>query len=97
VDVVEEIARGIGVTASQVALNWVVRKAGVSSIIIGARTSAQLKDNLAAAAWSLSDAEMARLDEVSAVAPTYPYSMHRIYMGERNPIAPLLPPLPGRS
>ena len=97
VAVVEEIARGVGATASQVALNWVARKAGVSSIIIGARTSAQLKDNLAAATWSLQDAQIVRLDEVSAVALPYPYSMHRLYMGDRNPIAPLQPALPDRA
>lgn len=95
VDVVEEIARSrAGTTASQVALNWIARKAGVSSIIIGARTTAQLEDNLAAASWSLSDAEIARLDQVSAVSLPYPYNMHREYTGGRNPTAPLLAPLP---
>lgn len=68
VQVVEEIAAARpGATASQVALNWVVRKAGVSSIILGARTAEQLTDNLAAATWSLDDASIARLDEVSAL------------------------------
>lgn len=86
-----------GTTASQVALNWVARKAGVSSVIIGARTVEQLADNLAAASWSLSDAEIAQLDEASTVAPRYPYYMHRDYAGGRNPAAPLLPPLPPPS
>jgi aryl-alcohol dehydrogenase-like predicted oxidoreductase len=90
---IEEIARSrAGTSASQVALNWIVRKAGVSSVIVGARTTAQLKDNLAAATWSLSDAEIARLDQVSAVALPYPYQMHRDFAGDRNPTAPLLPP-----
>jgi aryl-alcohol dehydrogenase-like predicted oxidoreductase len=95
IDVVSEIARSReGVSASQVALNWIARKAGVSSIIIGARNTAQLNDNLAAATWSLNDAEIARLDNASAVALPYPYNMHHDYMGDRNPGAPLLPPLP---
>ncbi|MGE3693424.1 MAG: aldo/keto reductase, partial [Novosphingobium sp.] len=52
---VEKIADKRGVTMSQVALNWVARKAGVASIIIGARSTAQLEDNLGASTWSLSD------------------------------------------
>jgi aryl-alcohol dehydrogenase-like predicted oxidoreductase len=83
-----------GATASQVALNWLVRKAGVASVIIGARSDVQLADNLAAATWSLSDAEIARLDEVSATRPRYPYSHHRMFGGDRNPGPILLPPAP---
>jgi aryl-alcohol dehydrogenase-like predicted oxidoreductase len=95
VGVVEDIARSRdGRSASQVALNWIARKAGVSSIIVGARTEEQLKDNLAAASWSLSDAQIAALDQASAVPAPYPYNMHHDFMGDRNPIAPLLAPLP---
>jgi aryl-alcohol dehydrogenase-like predicted oxidoreductase len=96
-DIVEEIARShTGASASQVALNWIARRAGVSSIIVGARTTAQLQDNLAAASWSLSDAEMTRLDESSALPLSYPYHMHRDFMGDRNPRAPWLPVVPDR-
>jgi len=92
VGVLNEIARDHeGASASQVALNWLARKAGVSSVIIGARTDEQLADNLAAAAWSLSDAEVARLDEASATPFRYPYSHHRAYGADRNPLPPLLP------
>ena len=80
-----------GASASQVALNWLVRKAGVSSVIIGARTDEQLTDTLAAATWSLSDAEIARLDEASATPIRYPYSHHRMFGPDRNPLPPLLP------
>jgi aryl-alcohol dehydrogenase-like predicted oxidoreductase len=94
VDLLEEIAAGhAGASASQVALNWIARKPGVSSIITGARTTDQLKDNLTAAHWSLNDAEIARLDEASTVPPRYPYLMHKSYGGDRNPTSPLLPPL----
>ena len=97
VDVIEEIARGrAGATPSQVALNWVARKAGVASIIFGARTTEQLADNLAAAGWSLSDEEIARLDEASAVPLRYPYLMHRQFAADRSPLSPLLPPLPAQ-
>src|SRR5690606_11913397 len=73
-----------GASMSQVAMNWVRRRAGVSSILIGARTESQLLDNLAAAQWSLSDQEMAQLDAVSAQPFPYPYSHHVVYARGRN-------------
>lgn len=97
VDVLEEIAKDhAGATPGQVALNWVARKPGVSSIILGARTAEQLADNLAAATWSLTDAEIARLDEASALPLRYPYYMNRDFGQGRNPVAPLLPPIAER-
>lgn len=96
VALVGEIAAARGVSPAQVALNWVARRAGVSSIIIGARTTDQLVDNLAAATWSLTDAEIAALDAASGAPLPYPYHMHQTFMGERNPVAPLLPPLAER-
>jgi aryl-alcohol dehydrogenase-like predicted oxidoreductase len=90
--VMDEIAAARpGVSLSQIALNWVARKPGVSSILVGARTNEQLADNLAAATWSLSDAEMAKLDAASAKPPGYPYLMHRDYGGPRNPLPENLP------
>jgi aryl-alcohol dehydrogenase-like predicted oxidoreductase len=95
VEMLREIARSrVGASPSQVALNWIARQPGISSIIVGARTDEQLVDNLAAATWSLTDEEIARLDEVSATLPRYPYTMHRAYQGDRNPQAPLQPPHP---
>jgi aryl-alcohol dehydrogenase-like predicted oxidoreductase len=89
----DEVASGrSGVSLAQVALNWVVRKAGVTSVILGARDEAQLADNLAAATWSLSDEEMARLDEASRPPPRYPYYMHLQAAAHRNPPLPLQPP-----
>jgi aryl-alcohol dehydrogenase-like predicted oxidoreductase len=86
-----------GATPSQVALNWVVRKPGVASVILGARTDAQLVDNLAAATWSLSDAEIASLDEASATPARYPYSHHRNFGSDRNPRAALQAGLPAKA
>jgi len=63
---------------------------------MGARTIDHLADNIAAATWSLSDAEIALLDKVSAIPLRYPYYMHREHTGGRNPSAPLLPPLPSK-
>jgi aryl-alcohol dehydrogenase-like predicted oxidoreductase len=95
VDLLAEIAQDhAGASISQVALNWIARKPGVSSIIIGARTGAQLADNLAAATWSLSNEEITRLDEASATPIRYPYQMHRDFGADRNPVHPLLPTVP---
>lgn len=87
VDVLEEIAKKRGVSVSQVALNWLTRKPGVDTVIIGARNEQQLRDNLAAATWALSDEEVIRLDEVSAIPLPYPYWHQQKFASERNPAA----------
>jgi aryl-alcohol dehydrogenase-like predicted oxidoreductase len=73
VDVLEEIARERDASIPQVALNWLLHKPGVTSILVGARREEQLLDNLNAATWKLTPEEVTRLDEVSAVPPIYPY------------------------
>lgn len=87
-DVVEAVARDRGATPAQVALNWVRQKPGVSSVIVGARDERQLRDNLAAASWSLTDDELQRLDDVSALPEPYPYWHQHLYGAERNPVLP---------
>ena len=84
-DVIEEIARARGVSVAQVALNWVMRRPAVSSVLIGAKNERQLRDNLAAATWELSPEEMKRLNEVSAIPFSYPY-WHQRQFNERNPL-----------
>ena len=84
-DVQAAIAQTRGVTMAQVAVNWLLKKPGVSSVIIGARNEAQLKDNLAAASWSLSDEEMKRLDDASETPRPYPYGVQRTVFADRNP------------
>ena len=83
-------ARARRVTPSQVALNWVMSKPGVDTVIIGARDEAQLRDNLAAAAWRLSAEEMTRLDEVSALPEPYPMWHQHKFGIERNPRLPAM-------
>jgi aryl-alcohol dehydrogenase-like predicted oxidoreductase len=73
VEVVMDIAEARGVSPAQVALNWLTRRAGVSSVLIGARTEEQLADNLNAATWALSDEELSRLDELTVPRILYPY------------------------
>lgn len=77
-------ARG-DVSHSQVALNWLLRRPGVTSILLGARTQAQLADNLAAAQWSLTDDEVAALDKASQTPMRYPNMHHRLFALDRNP------------
>jgi aryl-alcohol dehydrogenase-like predicted oxidoreductase len=72
-EVLIEIGAEHGVSAAQVALAYLLRKPAVTSLVIGARTMEQLSDNLAAAYLKLSDADMERLDMVSAPPLLYPY------------------------
>jgi aryl-alcohol dehydrogenase-like predicted oxidoreductase len=85
VDVLDDIAKARGVSPSQVALNWVMHRPAVSTVIIGARHEAQLRDNLAAATWRLSPDEATRLDDVSALPEPYPYWHQHKFGVERNP------------
>jgi len=72
IDVMATIGQQRGVSVSQVALAWLRQKPGVTSTIIGAKTNEQLLDNLASIDLILDDAEMSRLDTVSALVPEYP-------------------------
>jgi aryl-alcohol dehydrogenase-like predicted oxidoreductase len=73
VDVLVDIARSRDVSGAQVALAWLLGRQGVTSVIIGGRTEAQFKDNLAAIDLHLTAEERARLDQVSAPPILYPY------------------------
>ncbi|GGH12693.1 aldo/keto reductase [Silvibacterium dinghuense] len=83
VDVLDEIAAETGRTVPQIALNWVLHRPTVSSVIIGARNEEQLKQNLVAAEFRLTEEQIARLDAASAVTPIYPY-WHQRQFTERN-------------
>lgn len=71
-DTVAEIAREVGASPSQVAIAWTLANSAVVSPIIGARTFGQAEDNLGALDVALSPEQLARLDEASAPAPTFP-------------------------
>lgn len=73
VDALDEVAAETGRTVPQVALNWLLQRPTVSSVIIGARNEAQLRDNLGAVGWSLTTQQVERLDEASAAPPGYPH------------------------
>jgi aryl-alcohol dehydrogenase-like predicted oxidoreductase len=77
VDVIDGIAAETGRTIPQIAINWLLQRPTVSSVIIGARNEAQLRDNLGAVGWSLTREQMAALDAVSERAAPYPHFPYR--------------------
>lgn len=88
-DICRRIADERSVPVGQVAFNWVLRKPGVTSVLIGARNETQLLDNLGAADWTLTEHEVRELD--AAYAPTLPYPIwhqRSPYGAERNPPLP---------
>jgi aryl-alcohol dehydrogenase-like predicted oxidoreductase len=74
IDVLGSISEETGKSYSQVALNWLLNKPGVTSPILGARKLEQLEDNLGASGWRIDDKQMQQLDEISQPPPLYPYS-----------------------
>ncbi|WP_347558459.1 aldo/keto reductase [Robbsia sp. KACC 23696] len=84
VDVLDAIAQERGKTVPQVALNWLLSRPSIANIVVGARNSEQLLQNLGALGWTLSVEEIARLDSVSQQTPVYPY-WHQKDFEERNP------------
>jgi aryl-alcohol dehydrogenase-like predicted oxidoreductase len=84
VDALDEVAKETGKTVAQIALNWVANRPGVATVIMGARNEEQLKANLGSVGWSLTPAQVAKLDAASAVPMTYPY-WHQAQFTERNP------------
>jgi aryl-alcohol dehydrogenase-like predicted oxidoreductase len=78
-DVLDAIALETGRTVPQIALNWLLRRPTVSSLIIGARDEAQLRQNLGATGWNLTPDQVARLDKASELPAPYPYWHQRQY------------------
>lgn len=84
IDVLRAIAQERGKSVSQIALNWVLRQPGVTAPIFGARTSAQLADNLGSVGWSLSPEEVEQLNAVSSIPLPSPYSFIARYTRRRS-------------
>jgi aryl-alcohol dehydrogenase-like predicted oxidoreductase len=87
VDTLGGLAVETGKSVPQLALNWLLRKPTVSSVIIGARNEQQLRDNLTAASFVLTEEQVARLDQASQVQLPYPY-WHQRQFANRNPPPP---------
>ena len=77
IDALEAVAEETGRTVPQVAINWLLRRPTVASVIVGARNEAQLRDNLGAVGWALSPGQIAILDAASDVLPPYPHTPYR--------------------
>jgi aryl-alcohol dehydrogenase-like predicted oxidoreductase len=84
IDTLRLIAQARSKTPSQVALNWLLQKPDVTAPIFGARTSAQLADNLGAVGWSLAQEELEQLDSVSSIPLPSPYSFIARYTRKRR-------------
>ncbi|WP_406694855.1 aldo/keto reductase [Singulisphaera sp. Ch08] len=84
VDALDAVAKETGKTVPQIALNWLLQRPSVSTVVIGARNEEQLRQNLGAVGWNLTAAQVATLDAASAVTPAYPY-WHQRGFAERNP------------
>ncbi|HZQ55051.1 MAG TPA: aldo/keto reductase [Bryobacteraceae bacterium] len=87
VDALDGVAKETGKSVPQIALNWLLQRPTIASVIIGARDEQQLKDNLGAAGWSLTAEQVKKLDEATATTLAYPYWHQRQAAIERVPPA----------
>ncbi len=79
IDALDEVAKETGKTIPQIALNWLLQRPTVATIIVGARDEAQLLQNMGAVGWKLSDGHIASLDAASDVPPAYPTWHQRLF------------------
>ena len=84
VDALDKVAAETGKTVPQIALNWVLGRPTVATVVIGARDAEQLRANLGAVGWKLTAEQVAKLDKASAPVLAYPY-WHQRQFEERNP------------
>jgi len=84
VDALDAVAKETGKTVPQIALNWLLTRPSVSTLVIGARNEEQLRQNLGAVGWTLTPEQVKTLDEASAAPLAYPY-WHQAGFKERNP------------
>jgi aryl-alcohol dehydrogenase-like predicted oxidoreductase len=84
VDALDAVAAETGKSVPQIALNWLLQRPSVATVVIGARNEEQLKANLGAVGWNLTGEQVARLDAASERPKTYPY-WHQAQFEERNP------------
>jgi aryl-alcohol dehydrogenase-like predicted oxidoreductase len=84
VDAINEVAKETGKTVPQIALNWLLQRPTISTLIFGARDERQLRANLGSVGWQLTAEQIARLDAASKVPLAYPY-WHQTQFADRNP------------
>jgi len=85
VDALDKVAAETGKTVPQVALNWLLQRPTISSVIVGARNEQQLRQNLGAVGWNLTAAQVDALDNASEQPAAYPYWHQRVFISARNP------------
>jgi aryl-alcohol dehydrogenase-like predicted oxidoreductase len=85
VEALDVISAETGRSVPQIALNWLLQRPTVATVLVGARDAAQFRENLGAVGWNLTRDQVATLDKASAVTPIYPYWHQRSTMGSRNP------------
>jgi len=85
VEAMDQVAKETGKTVPQIALNWLLQRPTVSTVIMGARNEEQLQQNLGAEGWNLTAAQIATLDAASKVTRVYPY-WHQAQFAQRNPL-----------
>lgn len=97
VDVLDDLAEETGRTVAQIALNWLLQRPTVSSVIVGARTERQLRENLAAVGWNLTTEQVRRLDAASTKTAPYPHFPYQRQAGfaRLNPPPVAAPTGPG--
>jgi aryl-alcohol dehydrogenase-like predicted oxidoreductase len=86
VDAMDAVAEQTGKSLPQIAINWLLQRPTVASVLIGARDEAQLQHNLGALGWQLTPAQIATLDAASAVTPPYP--AYPYWNGQFTELAP---------
>jgi aryl-alcohol dehydrogenase-like predicted oxidoreductase len=87
VDALDAMAKETAKTVPQIALNWLLQRPTVSSVIVGARNEEQLRQNLGSVGWNLTAEQVAKLDAATDTSLTYPYWHQRDAFVERNPAA----------
>ncbi len=85
VDALDEVAAQTGKSVAQIALNWLLQRPTVATVVVGARNEEQLRENLGAVGWTLTREQIELLDGASAQPLAYPYWHQRISFPERNP------------
>jgi aryl-alcohol dehydrogenase-like predicted oxidoreductase len=86
IEALDDTAKETGKTIAQIALNWLLQRPTVSTVLIGARNEVQLRDNLGSVGWNLTADQVAKLDVASRVTPPYPYYPYwNGQFSERNP------------
>ncbi len=86
VEVLDQIAGETGKTVPQIAINWLTTRPTVSSIVLGARNEEQLKANLGSVGWSLSQDQLARLNQASERPKAYPYWHQNGFVRNPSPV-----------